>query len=270
MRKLTFLIASLLLLSACDKKQSDKIQNITCSFTSPANNAKVYNNIELELTVSTSTSVKKVEFYLDGVLIGSVISTPYSIKWTPNNIDAGNHKLTCFAIPIEGEDATSEISILVELKLGDSFKGGKIFFIDETLKHGLIAATTDITINSNNTFFWGAHNLIGASDINTGGNNTLKMASASSSSDYAGYAFKNGYVLNSYNDWYIPAQEQLKLLKERQDYVGGFSTVSNTASYWSSTELSFDKAFALNFVALMGTNVTKGVYSYRIRPIREF
>jgi len=270
MKKITFLIVSILLFTTCDKKQSDNKQTLTCSFTTPTNNTKIYNNVEINLTVTTSRSVKKVEFYLDGILIGTVITEPYSIKWTPLNIDAGNHKLSCIAIPLEGEDATNEISVLVELKLGDSFKGGKIFFIDETLKHGLIASTTDITLNNNSTFFWGSHNLIGASDINSGKNNTTKMATASFSSDYAGYAFKNGYESNGFNDWYIPAQEQLKLLKENQDYVGGFSTQSSNASYWSSTELSFDKAFALNFAALMGTSVTKGVFSYRIRPIRDF
>jgi len=270
MKRVTILIISIIIFASCGDKQNDADKKVTCSFTTPANNAVVFNNIEIILTVSTSATVNKVEFYLDGSLIGSVISAPYNIKWTPKDIDAGNHTLTCIAIPAVGEDTRSEIAIVVELKLSDSFKGGKIFYIDETHKHGLISAAADITLNSSNTFFYGSHNLIGASDINNGKDNTLKMANASLSSAYAGYAFKNGYELNGYNDWYIPAQEQLKILKENQDYVGGFSTQSNTASYWSSTELSFDTAFALNFVALMGTNVTKGVYSYRIRPIRDF
>ncbi len=271
MKKITLLIISILLLITCEKEQNDNNEEqkvVTCSFTSPSNNSIVYNNIEINLTVTTSETVKKVEFYLDGVSIGSVISEPYTFKWTPENIDAGNHKLTCIAIPEEGEDAKCEIDITVELRLGDSFKGGKIFLVDETGEHGLIASENDVTISSNNTFFWGSHNLIGASDINNGKDNTLKMANASSS--YAGYAFKDGYDLNGYNDWYIPAQEELKTLKENRDYVGGFATQSSDASYWSSTELSSDKAFALNFVALMGTNVTKEVYCYRIRPIREF
>lgn len=277
MKKATLLIISFLLLITCEEKEKEKenennntTQKITCSFISPSNNAVVYNNIEIGLTVSTSETVKKVEYYLDDSSIGSVISEPYTFKWIPVNINAGNHKLTCIAIPEEGEDAKCEIDITVELRLGDSFKGGKIFLVDETGEHGLIASENDVTISSNNTFFWGSHNLIGASDINNGKDNTLKMANASSSSSYAGYAFKDGYDLNGYNDWYIPAQEELETLKENRDYVGGFATQSSDASYWSSTELSSDKAFALNFVALMGTTVTKGVYGYRIRPIREF
>ena len=270
MKKLTIFIILITLLTSCQKDPSEKNQIVTCAIISPLKNAIIYNNVEINLTASVTQSVEKVEFYFDGVFIGSVISEPFTYKWTPENVDAGVHKIICIAIPKDGENAQSEIDIIVELKLGDNFKGGKIFFIDETGQHGLIAALNDITINSRNSFFWGSHDSIGAANIDNGKENTIKMADASSSSNYAGYIFKSEYELHGYIDWYIPAQEELKLLKENQDYVGEFPTQSNDAGYWSSTELSNDKAFALNFVALMGSNVTKGLFGYRIRPIREF
>ena len=96
------------------------------------------------------------------------------------------------------------------------------------------------------------------------------MANVSSDPFYAGYNFKNGYELNDFSDWYIPSQEELKVLKLNQDYVGGFSTQSDEASYWSSTELDSENAFALNFDVLMGNSINKSIYGCRIRPIREF
>jgi hypothetical protein len=272
MKKLFYFIFFITIFVSCERVNdgNDKDELLTCSITSPANLEIISNNTEFELTAITSTIVQKVEFYLDGISIGSVISEPYSIKWTPENIDAGIHKLKCIAIPTQGDNAEDEIEIILELRLGDEFKGGKIFYIDENKGHGLIAALNDISVDSRNKFFWGTHDLIGASDKNDGKSNTSIMANSVTSSNYAGYAFKNGYYLKGYDDWFIPAQEQLKILKENQDYVGGFSTSSDDAKYWSSTELSSDIAYALNFAALMGTNVTKGLYGYRIRPIREF
>lgn len=100
--------------------------------------------------------------------------------------------------------------------------------------------------------------------------NTNKMAEASTNKGHAGYVFKNGYKLNGYNDWYIPAKEELLSLKENMDYVGGFSRDEwGEVKYWSSTELSEDEAFGLNFIALSGTSCDKLTVK-RIRPIRKF
>jgi len=291
MKKVILLIISFLLLIACEKENENENENtkhkITCSFISPSNNAVFYNNIKIDLTVSTSETVKKVEYYLDSSstidkqLIGSVISEPYTFKWIPVNINAGNHKLTCIVIPEEGEEANCEINITVKLKLGDSFKGGKIFFVDETGEHGLIASENDVTMGGDSTFYWGPKknaygfpSIISAFDANYGKYNTLEMTCSCPSSKYAGYAFKDGYDLNGYNDWYIPAQEELKTLLKNQDYVGGFPIPSSNAiwnsTYWSSTESDLNTAVALNTIVMTVTYVTIEDHCYRIRPIREF
>jgi hypothetical protein len=270
MKKITIFIFLLIAFISCNEESKDNLIETNCSFIYPTNNSVLNNNTEINLSVSTSENVKKVEFYLDGQLIGSAISTPFTFKWTPENIDGGNHDLICIAIPQEGKEIQCEIDVIFELRLGDKFKGGKIFFLDETGQHGLIAAESDLSFDGDNTFFYGPQELIGANNTDYGKDNTKKMSDASENPYYAGYAFKNNYEFNGYSDWYIPAKEELKLLKENKGYVGGFSNESNSASYWSSTELTSDKAYALNFVALMGTEVSKGLYSYRVRPIREF
>jgi len=156
----------------------------------------------------------------------------------------------------------------VELHLGDYYKGGIIFYLDETEQHGLIAAETDLVYSFQDKFDWGSTTqLIGADSEDDGRNNTEIMMQYSSGTS-AGAPFKN-LVIKGYSDWYIPAKNQLILLKTNANYLQGWHTNSDEAKYWSSTELSLDKAYALNMVALMGTTVTKH-YAYRIRPIREF
>lgn len=275
MKKLLLLSLLSIFIFSCDSDDSDDEINViktTISYLSPSENSEVYNNDQTELSVVVSENVEKVEYYIDGENIGSTISEPFSINWTPENISGGQHTLSAVAISREGEEIQVDLKVNFILRLGDSFRGGKIFFLDETNNHGLIASEEDLSVNSNTGFFWGRQDeLIGADHIESGKENTSKIAnSAPEDYYYAGYAFKNNYEHNGFDDWYIPSKNELIILKENKGYAGGFSNNSNSASYWSSTELTSDKAFALNFVALMGNDVSKGMYSYRIRPIRQF
>jgi len=275
MKNITILLIIFLTLSACEQEESHEGEEnptlASVTFTFPTTNTDLYNNVITKLEVSTSENVKKVEYFIDGKLIGSTISKPFSYEWTPTNIDGGEHLLTAVAIPLEGEDLQTDLPVNFILRLGDSFNGGNIFYLDETNEHGLIAAEEDLALYSETNFFWGKMDEhLGATDTESGEENTLKMANSVTDDYFAGYPFHGKYEHNGYDDWYIPAKEELILLKDNQGYAGGFSKDSNSASYWSSTELTIDKAYALNFVALIGTDVSKGEYSYRVRPIRKF
>ena len=180
--------------------------------------------------------------------------------------------IRAYAINSVGISYSGQISFITsKVSLGDNYQGGKIFYIDESGSHGLIAAINDLVYSGDNTFYWGLNNVVGASDKNNGKANTLLMSKVMYS-DCAGYAFKNGYELNGFKDWYIPAQNQLELMITNKKYVVGFSTQpNNSASYWSSTEVSLENAFADNFIILIGIYTPKhSGYKFRIRPIRDF
>lgn len=233
----------------------------------------IYNGVETSILATFSENVDEAVFYFDGVSIGSVISAPYSVKFTASDLPPKEYKITCVA-KVGGESFTGEKSVSVALRLGDSFQGGKIFQLDTSGKKGLVASATDLVhigdFGDEVRFCWGGEGLLGTS-IDNGKANTKLMADASTSPGFAGYHFKGGGLnLNGYSDWYIPSYRELEVLKENKSLVGGFSTDTDwNAMYWSSSESSESSALILNFNVLMGNYDDKGKY-YKVRPIRSF
>jgi hypothetical protein len=85
------------------------------SLTSPANGATFNAPATIELTASASdpeNRLARVEFYRDGMLLGSDSSSPYSFTWS--SAPAGTYSLTAVAFDSDGAQATSAaVSITV-------------------------------------------------------------------------------------------------------------------------------------------------------------
>ena len=126
-------------------------------------------------------------------------------------------------------------SITFPLRIGDSYQGGKIFYIDGTGLHGLIAATAD---QSTGIPWSGDYTLTGASGTAIGTGSTNTDAIISSQGNLVSYAAKlcadYSVTLNSvvYNDWYLPSIDELTELYSKKNIIGGFAN----SLYWSSTE----------------------------------
>jgi hypothetical protein len=124
-------------------------------------------------------------------------------------------------------------------QIGENFGGGKVFWLDETGKHGLVAALADqsakgIAWNPGKAVVTGAD----ADGISSGQNNSEKIAGAQGKTDqYAArlcldHSVTSGSVV--YDDWYLPSKFELNLLFQQRIVLGGFNTGSGI--YWSSTE----------------------------------
>jgi hypothetical protein len=110
----------------------------------------------------------------------------------------------------------SSLSSAATPKIGDSYNGGIVFYVDGTGQHGLIAAKADMTGSSGKAegfFNWYA----------------AKIAAST---------FIDGYC-----DWFLPNKEQLSQLYIHRSNVGG---IINTY-YWSSSESDESKAWAQDF-----------------------
>jgi hypothetical protein len=86
----------------------------TVALTAPANNTSV--NVNTAVTVSATASdpdgtVSKVDFYAGTTLIGTDITSPYSISWTPTV--AGTYAITAKATDNGGAATTSAASSLI-------------------------------------------------------------------------------------------------------------------------------------------------------------
>ncbi len=114
--------------------------------------------------------------------------------------------------------------------IGESFGGGKIFYIDGTGMHGLIAATTDQAET-----IWGCYgtDVQGTfTAIGTGQANTTAIINTCL---WPGIAAQvcNDLVLNGYDDWFLPSKDELNQMYVQRNIIGGFNGYK---VYWSSSQ----------------------------------
>ncbi|NRB42140.1 MAG: hypothetical protein HRU20_27335 [Pseudomonadales bacterium] len=142
---------------------------------------------------------------------------------------------------------------------------GIVFYITDDGLHGLEAAPADL--NGSTGMAWGCKGLAitgaDASGIGAGAQNTVDILAECND---AGTAAKlaNAYLLNGYNDWFLPSFNELIQMYGQRNIVGGFSD----SSYWSSTEDGKDSTYT--FGANSGVAVTLKSVSRRARAIRSF
>lgn len=156
--------------------------------------------------------------------------------------------------------------------IGQSYGGGIIFYIDGSGQHGLIAAPNDQSISIQwmpNGSSSATTNALGLA-IGTGGTNTTSIINTLGNSSYAATLCRNFYNGGGFTDWYLPSLYELNQLFLQRNVVGGFPT-ADFAFYWSSSEISTDNAWMMDFMQ-PGPNQQsfyKGNAIY-VRAIRAF
>jgi len=128
------------------------------------------------------------------------------------------------------------------VNIGDSYQGGKVFYILQSgdpgyvsgETHGLIAATADQSTGIQ--WYNGSYVTTGATGTALGTGSTNTTAIITSQGNTGTYAAKlcRDYAGGGYNDWYLPAKDELNLLFSKKAEVGGFA--GSNSYYWSSTE----------------------------------
>lgn len=176
-----------------------------------------------------------------------------------------------YNITIQGDNTEAlSAEVVVEASgpaIGEALQGGVVACLDgENLN--LIAATAD----NSSSIAWGSTNVLtGAQNETNGATNTQTIvAELGVGSDYAAKLCSNYSVTEgdtTYNDWFLPAKDQLNCLYGNKDVLDSFSDF-----YWSSTESSGDPA---NFAWLQ--NFGSGIQfdggkdsNLRVRCVRAF
>ena len=148
--------------------------------------------------------------------------------------------------------------------IGETYLGGKIFYIDGTGQHGLIASNADQSTSA----AWGCYGTAisgaDATAIGTGSQNTIEIEAGCTTIGIASDVCAN-LVLNTYTDWFLPSKLELNQLYLNKTIIGGFST----GYYWSSSESSINNAWAQSFDTGGQYGNSKNVPSY-VRAIRTF
>ena len=155
------------------------------------------------------------------------------------------------------------------LQIGDTIAGGIVFYLDESLEHGLIAAFEDA-----GSYEWGYYNdyLNGADEagLGFGLQSTLDIISDCTESNIAASICYN-YESEGYNDWYLPSLDELELMHQ---YIGQIADLGNVGGfqnshYWSSTEHDDLQAYVYVFNYSYSDDHFKSS-SRLVRPIRSF
>lgn len=129
-------------------------------------------------------------------------------------------------------------------KIGDTYEGGIIFYIDATGEHGLVCSPSAQSLSSE----WGCStNEISGADgvaLGTGNANTVNIITGCTT---AGIAARICYdlELSGYSDWYLPSKDELDLIYTnlKANNIGNFIG----GQYWSSSETAAMTAWAKDF-----------------------
>ena len=159
-----------------------------------------------------------------------------------------------------------------KIYVGAPYQGGIIFYVDGSGEHGLIAAPSDYPdpvswSNGNDT----VRTTASATAVGTGKANTAALVQQLGVGNYAAYVCDQ-LVLNGYDDWFLPSQEELYMLCGRRGKIGGFQP----EWYWGSTDLLGQPRAPYAINAHFGTGSTKfnGAMNKgeknRVRPVRSF
>ena len=151
------------------------------------------------------------------------------------------------------------------LTIGQSYQGGKIFWLDASGQHGLIAATADQSTgiqwyNGSNTTTHAVRDGIGAGEFNT-----ERIIANQGSGVYAAEICAN-YQGGNYGDWYLPSKYELNLLYLQKTVVGGFAG----NYYWSSNEYDNYDAWDQDFTNGGGQGLNCKPSPAFVRAVRTF
>ncbi|MEP7011476.1 MAG: Ig-like domain-containing protein [Acidobacteriota bacterium] len=101
---------------ACGNSTSSPLRTIqvlgetsapTAILTSPAPNSQLRGTVSIQAAASDNVGVAKVDFYLDGVVLATDTTAPFSINWNTANTTAGAHSLLAKAYDTAGNSGTS-------------------------------------------------------------------------------------------------------------------------------------------------------------------
>jgi hypothetical protein len=83
----------------------------TVSVTSPAAGATVTGSTTVSANASDNVGVARVDFLVDGNVVGSSASSPYTFTWGSTSVADGNHSISARAVDLAGNQATSTVTV---------------------------------------------------------------------------------------------------------------------------------------------------------------
>jgi hypothetical protein len=160
--------------------------------------------------------------------------------------------------------------------IGESYGGGKVFYVYDNGKHGLIAATS----NQSTAMRWygGSYTNTRArgDGVGAGLKNTaiiIANQGAVDGNEFAATVCNEysvtetvGGITTIYGDWYLPSKHELNLLYLQKTVVGGGAD----GIYWRSTEYDDKYAWGQGFSSGSQSSNLGKEFAFYVRAIRAF
>ena len=201
-----------------------------------------------------------------GASIANGITAADTANWNNHTVDTDT-QLDSTDIATMGFITSAGSGSNDKFYLGQDTLGGIVYYLykDATgTQHGLIVNKTE------STAVWQATaTLTNADRTEDGAYNTVLMISSAAAS------YVNGLTDGSFTDWYLPSIDELsslwhsRLTTNKALRAGGFTLLSTTASYWSSTEYNTTLAFYFYFFNGDAQYDSKSS-TYSVRAVRAF
>lgn len=201
-----------------------------------------------------------------------------SVRWILGTTK-GAQSLTVTAFKTDGVTPLAGAPISVsatarDVRVGDFYKGGIVFYVDASGNHGLVCA-----VENQGTAPWGCvtTEIAGADGltIGTGAQNTIDIENGCAENGTAADICAN-LNLEGYSDWFLPSKEALEaiadhltIIKQTANALGGDGFEVDDF-YWSSSEYSTTKAWMVEPALKRKIRMTKHEDFMRVLPVRAF
>ena len=178
--------------------------------------------------------------------ITGAITTPYKYKTVSSTSNKRHFRAkvedNCPNYPwYSSVISTKVLANTNSVQLGDFFHGGIVFYANGS-GSGLISPSGFQYICT-----WGCAgtSITGSTSLTNGASNTSAIVVGCSDRPIAA-SVCDTLTLNGFDDWYLPAKDQLNTLYQQRNLVGGFNT-SFMFKYWSSTEYNANSSWCQSF-----------------------
>ncbi len=115
----------------------------TVNLTAPANAATVSGNVDLVAAATDAVGVTKVEFYINGSLLGVDLSAPYAGTWNTSEVPNGTYALLVKAYDAAGNVGSDNDTNVTVQNGGGSGSPVIVSFSSEAANDGYIKANAD-------------------------------------------------------------------------------------------------------------------------------
>lgn len=111
---LAVVLSSVLWLTSCDDDPEPDKVSPEITFADLADNAIVWDVVNVVVNVSDDRAIDKVELFVDGSLVTTLTDVPFSPEWDTNSLTDGTHVVKLVATDKGGNTAEKEISVTVK------------------------------------------------------------------------------------------------------------------------------------------------------------